>query len=320
MNYKALEMILKQPVFSELPELIPTISIQKERYVILSSDAVYGDIDDLLPGIAALSCLHASIILMDDILDEDIREYYHQIGFPQAANAALILQACSHLIVESAELQENTRIPIHKSLFTIAHNTGLGQQLDSKKLVGEEHYWKVTKLKSGSFFAGCFQIGAILAGTELQKQIWMKRFGELIGEIVQVHDDVKDTMQTEHGVSQDWQQKRYPLPILFAVSVNHPEKERFMQLHAGEITPDSLDEAREIILRSGALSYCLDQILRKYQAGLHLLDEMDGVNKDLLINMLRQDILIPVLQLMSYKEIPSDTVIKSQMEYFESQL
>jgi hypothetical protein len=56
-----------------------------------------------------------------------------------------------------------------------------------------------------------------------------------------------------------------PLPILFAQTVEHAERAHFLELRR-EITDKSvLLEAQDILIRCGAVSYCVDQILRRHQ-------------------------------------------------------
>jgi hypothetical protein len=52
---------------------------------------------------------------------------------------------------------------------------------------------------------------------------------------------------------------------LFAQIVDHPARRRFMELYANISLPDALGEAQEILIHCGAVSYCIDQLLRRHQ-------------------------------------------------------
>src|SRR5690242_12023017 len=55
---------------------------------LVACDAVYGSKQPGIPASAALACVQLSILLVDDMLDEDPRGEYQKIGAGQAANLA----------------------------------------------------------------------------------------------------------------------------------------------------------------------------------------------------------------------------------------
>jgi hypothetical protein len=69
----------------------------------------------------------------------------------------------------------------------------------------------------------------------------------------------------------DWVGGRAPLPILFAMVVDHPDRERFLQLRTNILEEENLIAAQEILVRCGAISSGVDQILRRYQAAIKIM-------------------------------------------------
>ena len=55
-----------------------------------------------LPAVAAIACLQISIILVDDILDDDPRGAYHRLGAGRAANLGLAFQAAALKLLAAA--------------------------------------------------------------------------------------------------------------------------------------------------------------------------------------------------------------------------
>ncbi|MEW5869862.1 MAG: polyprenyl synthetase family protein [Chloroflexota bacterium] len=92
------------------------------------------------------------------------------------------------------------------------------------------------------------------------------------GEMIQIHDDLGDTMATP--ASPDWMTGRTTLPILFAQSVVHAERERFLELRQQASDPVCLVEAQAILLRCGAVSYCIDQLLQRYRQARKLVESL----------------------------------------------
>ncbi len=155
--------------------------------------------------------------------------------------------------------------------------TALGQELDIQNPADEKSYWQVVKNKSAPFYGCAFHLGALFGEATQTVEVGLKRLGELYGEMIQIHDDLNDTMAVP--ANSDWLQGRKPLPILFAQSVQHPQRARFMELYQNISVENALQEAQEILIRRGAVSSCADQLLRRHRAGQDILDKISLPNK-----------------------------------------
>jgi geranylgeranyl pyrophosphate synthase len=155
--------------------------------------------------------------------------------------------------------------------------TALGQDLDIQNPVDEKSYWQVVKNKSAPFYGCAFHLGALLGEATQAAASGLKRLGELYGEMIQIHDDLNDTMAVP--ANPDWLQGRKPLPILFAQSVERPQRARFMELYQNKSAENALQEAQEILIRCGSVSYCVDQLLRRHRAAQDILDKLSLPNK-----------------------------------------
>ena len=157
-------------------------------------------------------------------------------------------------------------------------------------------------MKSSPFFGTALHVGAILGGASVKTAKRLKELGNLYGEMIQIHDDLSDTMALP--ANSDWLQGRSPLPILFAKVVDHSERSRFLKL-CGEITDeDALREAQNILVRCGAVSYCVDQLLRRHQSAREALRTVDLVHPEL-IETLLDEVIAPVWKLFDALGLPS---------------
>lgn len=235
---------------------------------VIGSEAVGGTQEVALPAVASIAALQASIILIDDMLDADPRGYHHQIGQPATANLASALQALSLQAIAHAPLPAPTQATIMHNLGQMMCQTAQGQQLDVQNPQDEAGYWRVVATKSTPFFSTALYIGALCGGAEPNQAAAIAEVGRLYGAMIQIHDDLHDTMAVPAGP--DWLQDRSPLPILFAQTVPHPEREAFMMLRRQAANPEALQAAQEILLRCGAVSYAVDQIWRRYRKAQRL--------------------------------------------------
>ena len=224
--------------------------------------AVGGDEAAAVPGAAALACLQISIILVDDMLDDDPRGAHLRLGPGPAANLALAFQAAAFRLVEQAPVNVERRAAVVASLAGMALTTALGQQWDAQNLAGEDNYWKVVRAKSTPFYAATLHVGALLGGAEAGVAEGLRDFGILIGEVIQIQDDLLDAFQTP--ANPDWRQGRNNLLLLYALTAQHPARPRFLELLSRIDDPSVLGEAQRILIRCGAVSYTTYQLLQRY--------------------------------------------------------
>lgn len=235
--------------------------------------AVGGDGAAVLPAVAAIACCQIAIILVDDMLDEDQRGYHHQLGMAQTANLASAFQATALELVAGCSASRPVRLQAMAWLNQMMAMTALGQAWDSQNPAGEVDYWQLIRTKSSPFFGAALAMGALLGGADKSLAEQLGQFGQLYGEMIQIHDDLHDSMAVPAGA--DWLQGRFPLPILYAQVVDHPGRERFLTLRQQILHHQHLlHEAQQILLQCGAISYCLHQLLSRITQAQTMLDQL----------------------------------------------
>ncbi|CAG0980244.1 Octaprenyl diphosphate synthase [Anaerolineae bacterium] len=266
---EATNLILNLPSVQAWPELqdlfrrgaLPNMAAWKMPA--LACEAVGGTWEQAIPAAAALACLQLSIILIDDMLDADPRGEYQRIGAPMAANFAVALQAAGLEAIAHSEASQGVKLAGLSSLNRMLLTTACGQYGDVQNPADEETYWRVVQNKSSPFFGAALQVGALFGESSFEIADCLQQIGRLYGEMIQIHDDLNDAMAVPANA--DWLQGRSSLPILFAQQVTHPDQARFLELCQSISKPAALAEAQAILIRSGAISYCVDQLLGRYQ-------------------------------------------------------
>jgi geranylgeranyl pyrophosphate synthase len=234
--------------------------------------AVGGHEAQAVAGCAAIACLQISIILVDDILDNDPRGEYHTLGAGRASNLALAFQAAAFRLVGQAPVPAIQKNAASASLAWAAHATSLGQELDVQNLKGETNYWKVIRAKSTPFYGAALEVGALLGGASPDVAGGLRDVGILLGEIIQLHDDLVDAF--ESPANPDWKEGRNNLLVLYARTADHPQRAQLESLLPQIDDPAVLRQAHQILIQSGAVSYCGYQLLlrhREARAWLHRL-------------------------------------------------
>ena len=155
------------------------------------------------------------------------------------------------------------RAAVVASLAGMALTTALGQHWDVQNLAGEDNYWKVVRTKSTPFYGAALHVGALLGGAEADVADGLRDFGLLIGEVIQIQDDLLDAFQTP--ANPDWKQGRNNLLLLYALTAQHPAHTRFLELLSRIDDPSALAEAQRILIRCGAVSYAAYQLIQRYR-------------------------------------------------------
>jgi hypothetical protein len=178
--------------------------------------------------------------------DEDPRGEYHLIGQAQTANFAASFFSLGQATILQSQSQIQVKLGAADALSRMLSTVAFGQYLDCQSPQAEPAYWQVVETKSASFFAAALQLGAWFGGAPETVVGNIGQFGGLYGAMIQIYDDLNDSL--DEPANPDWLQNRSPLPILFAQSVGHPDRTRFLELRR------DVSDGRPCVKRKTSLS------------------------------------------------------------------
>lgn len=271
--------------------------------------AVGGDFAATFPAMTALACLQVSIILVDDMLDEEPDGAHHRFGIGRTANMALALQAAGTVLMDQCGVDWSCRAAATHALNRMALATAAGQELDVRNLSGQENYWQVVRAKSTPFYGTGLEIGALLGGADADLVQTLYNVGVLFGEAIQIYDDLEDAFQSP--ANSDWAQGRNNLVLLYGLTAEYPQKEEFLALKGRADDLASLHKAQQLLIDSGAVSYAAFQLLERHGTARELLDSAGLTRRDRVDYLLKMQ-LAPFIEFVG--EIDSELVEKIQLE------
>ena len=286
--------------WAELQSVFQHAALGKPKHWLLPlrvCESIGGDEARALPAMLAIACGHMGIILVDDMLDEDLRGVHVQSGMAATANMASALQSAAGVALAGSDMSFGAKLRAMETVNEMFLATSLGQYWDVKTAIEDEGvYWKIARAKSSPFFSTAFEVGALAGGASLELAMKIRELGIIYGEIIQIHDDLDDTLAVP--AKPDWNAGRVSLPILFAQVVDHPARSRFEELrpHVCEQVA-ALEEAQQILIECGAVSYCIHQLLEKYESARGLISALPLEQRDVL-NAIFEDVIQPVLGLL----------------------
>lgn len=293
MTFEAIKKtVCSLPEVSAWPEMLDLIERVTHREglavwdcPLASCQAVGGTELMALPGASAVFCSLLSIHLVDDLLDDEPHGVFRRLGAGPTANLALAFQAAGHRLLGDPALEAGISATAQKILGRMALGTAYGQGLDVREAHNEAEYWRIVEAKTPPLFGAAFEIGAVLGRAPAEAVLRLERIGRILGRFIQVSDDLSDALQTPAKV--DWNKPSNNLAILYALTAHHPSRERFRELVSHADDPDCLAEAHQILLKSGAISYCTFKMLEFSQEAQQVLDSFPLTDSEPVARILR---------------------------------
>jgi len=158
-----------------------------------------------MPAALAIDCLHTYSLIHDDLPcmdDDDLRRgqptCHRQFDEATAVLAADALQSLSFSLLTEVEASDATKVALCKNLAIAAGCQGMvgGQALDMEADSQSVHeLLQVERIhlhKTGALLRFSCDAGALLAGANADQQHHCIRFGESIGLLFQIVDDLLD--------------------------------------------------------------------------------------------------------------------------------
>lgn len=251
---RGLRQVASWPQMLELIERPVHRECSVWTFPVAACRAVGGAEEAAIPAAAAVFCSVISIHLVDDMLDEDPRGDHWFLGVGPTSNLALAFQAAGHLLLDDLRIPQEIRPALQASFAEMSLSTCFGQGLDAREAESEAEYWRIVESKTPPLFGEALRMGALLGGAPAEVADRLACLGRLLGRLVQISDDVTDAL--EAPARADWKRRGNNLPILYAMTAPHSDREDFLRLSKLVDEPEALAAAQKILLRSGAVSYC----------------------------------------------------------------
>jgi len=140
-----------------------------------------------------------------------------------------------------------------------------------------DHYLQVVADKTGSLIATSALFGSKIAGAAPELQRVMADFGEQIGVVFQLSDDIIDITSDQTGKTPgtDLREGIPTLPILLARKSTDPADARLLQLLDSDLHDDAaLHEALGLLRRHRCIDQAREEVRRRAEAARTLLEPL----------------------------------------------
>ena len=211
-----------------------------------------------------LELLHTASLVHDDVVDESAERRGQASVNANYNNKVAVL--VGDYVLSTALLRvsitENQRIV--QILSELGRTLAAGEILQlsnvQNQLISEDVYYQIINSKTAALFEACAKIGALSASALEQAVLDAAKFGQYIGMIFQIRDDIFDyfdSAQIGKPTGNDMVEGKLTLPVIYALNSTNDGSMMNLarKVKAGTVSPDEISCLVEFTKRNGGIEY-----------------------------------------------------------------
>lgn len=225
----------------------------------------YGSVSAVTQNSAVgLELLHTASLVHDDVVD-DSEERRGQASVNAVYNNKVAVLVGDYLLSTAllhVSLTGNQTIVQYLSELGRTLASGEILQLSNIKNqdISEDIYYQVIKQKTAALFEACCAIGALSAGASENDIEKAKQFGQNLGIIFQIRDDIfdyYDSAEIGKPTGNDMAEGKLTLPVIHALNSTQDEAMRQLAYKVKDhsVTQDEIDCLVEFTKNNGGIEY-----------------------------------------------------------------
>ena len=246
----------------------------------------FGQITDVTQNAAVgLELLHTASLVHDDVVDESEERrgqasvnatYDNKVAVlvgDYILSTALLCVARTHseqIVTYLAELGR-----------TLSDGEILQLSNIGRKDISEDVYYDVIKQKTAALFEACAGIGALSSGASEEDVMAAKQFGQNLGIIFQIRDDIFDYYDSKEigkPTGNDMAEGKLTLPVIHAVNNGGDEDMKRLALKVKDhsVTAEEIASLVDYTKRMGGIEYAEKRMWEFHAEAQRCLDERVG--------------------------------------------
>lgn len=296
--------IIKQPISSELCDFIDLFNKSLSHTDGLLSQALghirnragkrmrpilillmaknFGEISDVTQHAAVgLELLHTASLVHDDVVDESGERRGQKSVNAMFDNKVAVLVGDYILSTALLHVSYTHSEIIVRYLAELGRTLSNGEILQLSNIqnqdISEEVYYQVIKQKTAALFEACAAIGALSAGAPEEEIQEAKKFGQNLGVIFQIRDDIFDYYdQANVGkpTGNDMAEGKLTLPVIYALrsTGNQDMLALAKKVKAGTVTKDEIAQLVKFTKENGGIEYADQRMWELHAESVYFLE------------------------------------------------
>jgi octaprenyl-diphosphate synthase len=225
----------------------------------------FGDITDVTQHAAVgLELLHTASLVHDDVVDESQERRGQASVNAEYDNKVAVLVGDFILSTALLHVSYTHDEEIVRYLAELGRTLSNGELLQlsniSNQEISEESYYQVIKQKTAALFEACAGIGALSAHASTEGIEAAKKFGQNLGVIFQIRDDIfdyYDNAEIGKPTGNDMKEGKLTLPVIYALKSTNDASmmEIAKRVKEGNVTNDEIELLVNFAKEKGGIEY-----------------------------------------------------------------
>lgn len=231
----------------------------------------YGEVTDVTQHSAiGLELLHTASLVHDDVVDESSERRGQPSVNASYNNKVSVLVGDYILSTALLHVSYTGNRSIVEYLAELGRTLASGEILQLSNIrnqeISENVYYQVIKQKTAALFEACAAIGALSAGADDVEVKKAGQFGQNLGIIFQIRDDIFDYFDSKDigkPTGNDMTEGKLTLPIIYALKTSPYESMMNLatKVKAGTINRDEIAVLVEFTKQQGGIEYAEEAML-----------------------------------------------------------
>lgn len=225
----------------------------------------YGQVSPTtLHSAVGLELLHTASLVHDDVVDES-EERRGQASVNATYNNKVAVLVGDYLLSTALlHVAYTNNETIIQNLAELGRTLARGEILQLSNIqntaISEDVYYDVIKMKTAALFESCAGIGAMSAGASKEEVEKAKLFGQNLGIIFQIRDDIFDYYESKEigkPTGNDMAEGKLTLPVIYALNNSSMESMQTLarKVKAGTVNTDEIAVLVEFAKENGGIEY-----------------------------------------------------------------
>ncbi len=236
-----------------------------------------------------LELLHTASLVHDDVVDESAERRGQASVNATYNNKVAVLVGDYILSTALLHVSYSHSEEIVRYLAELGRTLSNGEILQlnsiSNEEISEDVYYQVIKQKTAALFEACAGIGSMSAKASALQIEEAKRFGQNLGIIFQIRDDIfdyYDSSEIGKPTGNDMAEGKLTLPVIYALKATGDEEMMMLarKVKSRVITPEEIERLVAFTKENGGIDYA-DKRMWEFHA--ECMDFLDNFVQDKLI-------------------------------------